>query len=224
MAITDWPTNERPRERLLKNGAHTLSDAELLAIFLRTGCIGKSAVDLARELLLQFNGLRPLLEADKDTFCQARGLGDASFAQLQAVLEMARRHLVESLKKGISLNCALDVKQYLTAKLRHKKREVFSALFLDNQHRLICYEELFQGTINCAHIHPREVITQAMDCNAAAIILAHNHPSGHANASYADRRVTEDIKQLLDILEIKLLDHMVIGDGCITSFAEMGWI
>jgi DNA repair protein RadC len=196
MAITDWPTAERPREKLISQGADTLSDAELLAIFLRTGCAGKSAVDLARDLLTQFNGLRPLLEADKRTFCQAKGLGDAKFTQLQAVLEMARRHLSEALKQGQAFNHATEVKQFLTANLRHRQREVFAVMFLDNQHRLLAYEELFKGTINCAHIHPREIIKRCLEHNACAVILAHNHPSGHSDASESDKHITREITWL----------------------------
>ena len=224
MAITDWPTAERPREKLINSGAEALSDAELLAIFLRTGCPGKSAVDLARDLLLQFDGLRPLLEADRETFCQARGLGNAKFTQLQAVLEMGRRHLFEKLKRGETLTQASDVKQFLMRKLRHQQREVFAVLFLDNQHRLLAYEELFRGTINCAHIHPREIVKNALDHNAAAAILAHNHPSGMAEPSQADRQITHEINQAFKLLEMRVLDHIIVGDGDISSFAERGWL
>lgn len=224
MAITDWPIAERPREKLLKFGSHSLSDAELLAIFLRTGCVGKSAVDLARDLLQQFNGLRPLLEADQSAFCRARGLGDAKYAQLQAVLEMARRHLAQSLDNRELFASAVEVKQYLLAKLRHCKREVLSVLFLDNQHRLIQYEELFHGTINTAHVYPREVVKAALSYNAAAIILAHNHPSGIAKPSQADRELTLDLTKILNVIDVRVLDHMVVGDLEVSSLAEMGWM
>lgn len=224
MAITDWPAAERPREKLLTSGPQTLSDAELLAIFLRTGCVGKSAVDLARDLLNQFNGLRQLLEADKSTFCRAHGLGDAKYAQLQAVLEMSRRHLAQSLEHRELFAGADEVKQYLLARLRHCQREVFGVLFLDSQHRLIKYEELFQGTVNSAHIYPREVIKAVLKHNAAAIILAHNHPSGVAKPSQADRQITQDISQILKTLDVRVLDHMIVGDAEVSSFAEMGWI
>jgi DNA repair protein RadC len=224
MAIKDWPVAERPREKLLRSGPHTLSDAELLAIFLRTGCVGKSAVDLARDLLNQFNGLRPLLEAEKSTFCRAHGLGDAKYAQLQAVLEMSRRHLAQSLEHRELFAGADAVKQYLLAKLRHCQREVFSVLFLDSQHRLIKYDELFQGTVNSAHVYPREVIKAALKHNAAAVILAHNHPSGVAQPSQADRDITQDISQLLKALDVRVLDHMIVGDVEVISLAEMGWI
>jgi len=205
MAITDWPLSERPREKLLTQGCGTLSDAELLAIFLRTGCMGKSAVDLARDLLVQFNGLRPLLESDKQTFCLARGLGEAKYAQLQAVLEMG-------------------VKRFLMSQLRHQEREVFAVLFLDNQHALIEYEELFKGSINTAYVHPREIAKCALSYNAAAVILAHNHPSGVADPSESDRLITCDISKALNLLDIKVLDHMVVGDTEVTSFAELGLI
>ncbi len=224
MAITDWPEAERPREKLLTFGPQALSDAELLAIFLRTGCAGKSAVDLARDLLNKFNGLRPLLEADKSTFCQAHGLGDAKYSQLQAVLEMSRRHLAQSLQHRELFAGANDVKKYLLAKLRHCQREVFGVLFLDSQHRLIKYEELFQGTINSAQVYPREVIKAVLKHNAAAVILAHNHPSGVASPSQADRDITDDINQLLKVLDVRVLDHMIVGDTEVCSLAEMGWI
>lgn len=224
MAIKHWPATERPREKLLRYGASVLSDAELLAIFLRTGCQGKSAVDLARDLLSEFHGLRPLLEADKTRFCQAHGLGEAKFTQLQAVLEISRRHFSEALKRDNALNHLDDVKQFLIRKLRHQEREIFAALLLDNQHRLIAYKELFQGTVNCAHIHPREIVKCALQHNAAALILSHNHPSGDAEPSQADRHVTSDIKQALDILDIRVLDHVVVGDNIAVSFAERGWL
>ncbi len=224
MAITHWPTTERPREKLIMHGPSALSDAELLAIFLRTGCVGKSAVDLARDLLNEFRGLRPLLEADKQAFCQARGLGDAKYTQLQAVLEIARRHLGETLKQGEAFTNAKDVKCFVTSRLRHHQREVFAVLFLDNQHRLISYEELFKGSINCAHVHPREIAKCALQNNAAAVILAHNHPSGIAEPSEADRLVTIDICQALKTLDIRVLDHMIVGDGRVSSLAEMGWM
>jgi len=224
MAITDWPLSERPREKLLTQGCGTLSDAELLAIFLRTGCMGKSAVDLARDLLVQFNGLRPLLESDKQTFCLARGLGEAKYAQLQAVLEMGKRHLNETLKRGDSFTQAQDVKRFLMSQLRHQEREVFAVLFLDNQHALIEYEELFKGSINTAYVHPREIAKCALSYNAAAVILAHNHPSGVADPSESDRLITCDISKALNLLDIKVLDHMVVGDTEVTSFAELGLI
>ncbi len=222
MAITDWPADERPREKLLKNGPATLSDAELLAIFLRTGVAGKSAVDLARELLAGFGGLRPLLNASRTDFCAGQGLGDAKYAQLQAVLEMARRHLRESLERGEAFTSPGAVRGYLQARLRDAPREVFLVLFLDTRHRLIAAEELFLGTLGEAVVHPREVVRRAMHHNASALIVAHNHPSGVAEPSRADEVVTLRLKEALGMVDVRLLDHFVVGDGETVSLAERG--
>jgi len=224
MSIADWPEAERPREKLLLAGPSALSDAELLAIFLRIGCAGKSAVDLARELLQQYGGLRPLLEATQADFCRGVGLGAAKYAQLQAVLEMARRHLTATLKAGDLLNSSDTVRRYVRAQLRHQQREVFAVLFLDNQHRLIAYEELFFGTIDGASVYPREVVKKALARNAAAVIFAHNHPSGIAEPSQADRRITERLQTALELVDIRVLDHLVVGDAEVVSFAERGFI
>ncbi|MFW1678402.1 RadC family protein [Pontibacter sp. JAM-7] len=222
MAITDWPAAERPREKLLQQGAAALSDAELLAIFLRTGVQGKTAVDLARELLQAFGGLRELMECDKTSFCAAHGLGVAKYVQLQAVLEMARRHLAAGLMRESALNSPHDVRCYLSSRLRHQLREVFACLFLDNRHRVIEYEELFQGTLTAAAVYPREIARRALHLNAAAVILAHNHPSGVAEPSQADQQITRDVTAALQMLEVKVLDHMVVGDGEVVSMAEQG--
>ncbi|HEY7885954.1 MAG TPA: DNA repair protein RadC [Cellvibrionaceae bacterium] len=222
MSIAQWPVSERPREKLLTRGPAALSDAELLAIFLRTGCAGKSAVDLARELLSSFGGLRPLLEASQTEFCSGLGLGSAKYAQLQAVLEMGRRHLDASLAAGDLLTSPGLVSQYLTSRLRHCQREVFAVLFLDNQHRLLHYEELFYGTLDGASVYPREVVKQTLAHNAAAVIFAHNHPSGVAEPSQADRQITERLRQALDLVGVRVLDHMVVGDSEVVSFAERG--
>ncbi len=224
MAIIDWPAAERPREKLLAQGSASLSDAELLAIFLRTGVAGKSAVDLARELLTNFNGLRGLLEATQSNFCQAKGLGTAKYAQLQAVLEMGRRHLSETMRRGDALTSSHLVKQFLQSKLRHLRYEVFALLYLDNQHRVIAYEDLFRGTIDGASVYSREVVIQALQHNAAAVIFAHNHPSGVAEPSQADRQITDYLIKALDLVDVRVLDHMVIGDGEVVSFAERGWV
>ncbi len=224
MSISDWPIAERPREKLLQMGPGSLSDAELLAIFLRTGVAGKSAVDLARDLLLQFDGLRGLLEASQAGFCQAKGLGAAKYAQLQAVLEMARRHMSETLMRGDALTSSQVVKEYLRAKLRHLRHEVFAILYLDNQHRVIDYEELFRGTIDGASVYSREVVKQTLHFNAAAVIFAHNHPSGVAEPSKADRQITDHLKMALDLVDVRVLDHMVVGDADVISFAERGWL
>lgn len=221
MAITHWPAEERPREKLLARGADNLSDAELLAIFLRTGVKGKSAVDLARELLDQFGGLRALLRADQETFCAGKGLGEAKFVQLQAVLEIARRHLFESVRRGDPLSNPTETRNYLAMKLREYAFEVFAALFLDNRHRVIAFEELFRGTIDGASVHPREVVRRALHHNAAAVILAHNHPSGVAEPSQADRHITQRLKDALSLIDVRVLDHIVIGDDTV-SLAERG--
>jgi len=222
MPITDWPINERPREKLLTQGAAALSDAELLAIFLRTGTRGKTAVDLARELLADFNGLRHLLAAERTDFCARHGLGIASFVQLQAVLEMARRHLLETLQRDTVLNSPAEVRHYLKARLRDYRREVFVCLFLDTQHRVICCEELFQGTLDASSVYPREVVQRALALNAAAVIFAHNHPSGIAEPSQADQRITTRLCEALSLVDIRVLDHMIVGDGSVLSMAERG--
>ncbi|WP_237067869.1 RadC family protein [Microbulbifer guangxiensis] len=222
MAITDWPAAERPREKLLQKGAGALSDAELLAIFLRTGLPGLSAVDLARQLLADFGGLRPLLEAERTDFCRAKGLGDAKFVQLQAVLEMARRHLAETLRRSDALCSPGAVRDFLAVQLRHRRREVFCCLYLDSQHRVIAFEELFEGTLNAASVYPREVVQAALQRGAAAVILAHNHPSGVSEPSQADLWITERLTQALELVDIKVLDHMIVGEGAALSFAEQG--
>ncbi|MDY0049926.1 MAG: DNA repair protein RadC [Halothiobacillaceae bacterium] len=222
MAITDWPEDERPRERLLKQGPAVLSDAELLAIFLRTGVAGKTAVDLARELLGEFGGLRPLLEADRKRFARGLGLGDAKYAQLQAVMEMARRHLHETLARGDVLESPDATRRYLSAHLRSRPQEVFCALFLDNRHRVIAFEELFQGTIDGASVHPREVVRRCLHHNAAALIFAHNHPSGVAEPSAADHAITLRLRDALALIDVRVLDHLVVGDGQMVSLAERG--
>lgn len=222
MPITDWPKHERPREKLLQRGPAALSDAELLAIFLRTGVRGKTAVDLARELLTAFGSLRRLLEADQATFCRQLGLGEAKYVQLQAVLEMGRRHLFEEMAKGDVLTSPLATRHYLMARLHSHPQEVFACLFLDNRHRVIGFEEMFFGTIDGAAVHPREVVRRAMEHNAAAIIFAHNHPSGVAEPSQADKSLTQRLQQALALVDVRVLDHFVIGAGHCFSFAEGG--
>ena len=224
MAITDWPMAERPREKLLTDGAASLSDAELLAIFLRTGIPGSSAVDMARQLLRDFGSLRALLGADRQTFCAERGLGTAKYAQLQAVLEMARRHLGETLQQGSALTDPATTRRYLSTCLRDHDHEVFACLLLDNRHRVLRFSELFHGTLNGASVYPREVVKHALRHNAAAVIFAHNHPSGVAEPSEADRHLTRRLKSALELVEIRVLDHIVIGDGEEVSFAERGLI
>ena len=222
MSIRDWPDAERPREKLLQRGASALSDAELLAIFLRIGIPGRSAVDLARDLLQRFGSLRQLLEADQKSFCDNPGLGPAKYVQLQAVLEMSRRYLETTLQRSDALQSVADTRRYLTARLRHEPHEVFACLFLDNRHRVIAYEELFQGTIDGASVHPRQVVKRALYHNAAALILAHNHPSGVADPSRADEQITLRLKEALMLVDIRVLDHFIVGDGEVISFAERG--
>lgn len=224
MSIKDWPAEDRPREKLLQRGADALTDAELLAIFLRTGTPGKSAVALARELLDDFGSLKSLLDADINRFCQANGLGTAKYAQLQAVLEMAKRHFLEILQRGGVLDSPEATRAYLGAQLRGYGHEVFACLFLDNQHRVIQWEELFRGTLDSASVYPREVAKQALRHNAAAVIFAHNHPSGVAEPSQADKAITDKLKQALALFDIRVLDHFIVADGRPYSFAEHGLI
>lgn len=224
MSIRDWPAGERPREKLLEQGPAVLSDAELLAIFLRTGVAGCSAVDLARQLLGDFGSLRALLEADQRAFSARLGLGPAKYAQLQAVLEMARRHLAEQLRRDSALESPQAVRDYLKAQLRHEPHEVFGCLFLDSKHRVLAYEALFRGTIDGASIYPRQVVKRALAHNAAALILTHNHPSGIAEPSQADRVLTERIKDALALVDVRVLDHFIVGDGEPLSMAERGWL
>ncbi|MFI0474326.1 MULTISPECIES: RadC family protein [unclassified Halomonas] len=224
MGINHWPEGERPREKLLTLGAQALSDAELLAIFLRVGVKGRSAVDLARDLLTRFGGLRPFLESDERAFCQAHGLGSAKFAQLQATLELSRRHLATQLARGNALTSPSLVRHYLRSQLRHLGHEEFAVLFLDTQHRIIRYEALFRGTLDSASVYPRDVAKRALELNAGAVILAHNHPSGVAEPSDADRRITERLTQALGLFDVRVLDHFVVGDADVISFAERGWL
>jgi DNA repair protein RadC len=224
MAISDWPESERPREKLLKNGAAQLSDAELLAIFLRTGIAGKSAVDLARELLTGFHGLTGLFSADQSEFCEVRGMGPAKYAQLQAVLEMARRALAEKMKSGDAMSSPQSVRDYLRLTLQGKKYEIFVGIFLDAQNRTIAAEELFKGTLTQTSVYPREVVKRALHHNAAAIIFAHNHPSGLAEPSRADEILTQSLKRALALVDVNVLDHFIVGAGSVMSFAERGLI
>lgn len=224
MSIRDWPEGERPREKLLARGAGSLSDAELLAIFLRTGVPGRSAVALARELLQRFGGLRGLLDADRHAFCEGHGLGPAKYVQLRAVLEMSRRHLREQLAQRPALSDPAATAAYLNAELRDLDHEAFAAIFLDSQHRVIAFEVLSRGTIDAASVYPREVVKRALAHRAAAVIFAHNHPSGIAEPSIADRRLTERLREALALLDIRVLDHMVVGEGAPVSFAQRGWI
>lgn len=224
MSIRDWPEGERPREKLLAQGAGVLSDAELLAIFLRTGVAGLSAVDLARQLLADFGSLRQLLEADLERFCQHLGLGPAKYAQLQAVLEMGRRHLAENLRREAALESPSAVRDYLKAQLRHEPHELFACLFLDTRHRVLSFEVLFRGTIDGASVYPRQVVKRALAHNAAALILAHNHPSGVSEPSQADRQLTLRLREALGLIDVRVLDHFIVGEGDPLSMLEQGWL
>lgn len=222
MAIRDWPSAERPREKLLDKGAAALSDAELLAILLRSGTPGHSALDIARDVLKSFHSLRKLLAADRLRFCAERGLGPARFAELQAAVEIARRQLSETMQAGPSLASPKATRDFLSARLRDLEHEMFCVLFLDKRHRLIKYEELFRGTIDGASVHPREIVKLALQRNSAAVIIAHNHPSGIAEPSQADELITQRVKEALALVDIRLLDHIIIGDGAGVSLAERG--
>ncbi|MDP4028656.1 MAG: DNA repair protein RadC [Gallionella sp.] len=222
MAITDWPELERPREKLLQKGAASLSDAEVLAIFLRTGVTGKSAVDLARDLLLRFGSLTKMFAASEIDFCETHGMGQAKYVQLQAVLEMSRRALQEEMQRGDALNSPHAVRDYLRLLLGGRQQEVFLALFLDTQHRVIASEELFHGTLSQTSVYPREVVKRALAHNAAALILAHNHPSGVTEPSQADQLLTTALKQALGLVDVRVLDHFVVAGGQTLSFAEKG--
>lgn len=224
MAITDWPTGERPREKLLAHGANSLSDSELLAIFLRIGLPGKSAVDLARDLLQHFGSLRKLLNADKQAFCSQAGLGPAKFVQLQAVLEMARRHIKEEFERGDELTTAEHTRSYLRHVLRDERSEQFGCLFLDTKHRVLQWEVLFKGTIDATAVYPRIVVERALSHNAAAVIAAHNHPSGVAEPSHSDVAITRKLKDALALMDIRMLDHFIVGDSEPVSMAELGMV
>lgn len=222
MAIHQWPASEQPREKLLRSGAKSLSDAELLAIFLRTGVKGCSAVELARQLLLKHGSLKALFHASFDEFCQVKGMGLAKYAQLQAILEIAKRYFWEELAEKPMMNSAEAAGDFLLSEMSRLSREVFSCIFLDNQHKLICYEELFFGTINQSPVFPREIARRAMELNAAAVILAHNHPSGVAEPSRADKEITRVIREALNVLDVRVLDHLVVGAKQVYSFAGNG--
>jgi DNA repair protein RadC len=223
MAITDWPEGERPREKLLAKGGDALSDAELLAVFLRVGAAGKSAVDLARELLLHFDGsLNRLFAASAGEFTSIKGMGPAKYAQLHAVWVLARRALAEKMGQGDVLSSPNAVREYLRLTLSGQLSESFWIVYLDSQNRARTPEQLFSGSLTQAAVYPREVVKKALAHNAAAVILAHNHPSGVAEPSSADRALTENLRTALALIEVRVLDHFVIAGNHITSFAERG--
>lgn len=224
MSITEWPKDERPRERLLKHGAAALSDAELLAIFLRVGVTGKSAVDLARELVARFGSLAKLFSATQTELCAVNGMGPAKYVQLQAVLEMGRRALSEAMKLTDALNSPHAVRDYLRLTLANLPHEVFVAVFLTAQNRVITVEELFRGTLTQTSVYPREIVKRALAHNAAAVILAHNHPSGEASPSAADRALTKALAEALALIDVRVLDHFIVAPGASMSFAEQGML
>jgi DNA repair protein RadC len=222
MAISDWPAEQRPRERLIRHGATVLSDAELLAVFLRVGVTGKSAVDLGRDMLAHFGSLNGMFSASQNDFSVLKGLGPAKYAQLQAVLELARRSLVEELTCGAALGSPQAVRQYLQLLLAGRPYESFAVLFLDVKNRLIASEELFRGTLTHTSVYPREVVKTALAHNAAGVILAHNHPSGSSEPSSADQTLTQALKQSLALVDVRVLDHFVVANRHVYSFAEHG--
>jgi DNA repair protein RadC len=222
MPITDWPEGDRPREKLLKFGPQHLSDTELLAIFYRTGISGKTAVDLARETLHHFGSLRALLTSGIEEFCKVPGLGLAKYAQLQASTELSKRCFFEEIPKQGALTSPQATRQYLLSRMRDYPYEVFATLFLDNQHRIIKMEELFRGSISSASVYPREVVRQVIKHNAAAVIFVHNHPSGIAEPSQSDKAITDTLTKALNLLDVRVLDHLIIGSCEVVSMAERG--
>jgi DNA repair protein RadC len=224
MHIRDWPQHERPREKLLSRGPRFLSDAELLAVLLGSGQRGQSAVDTSRMLLNEQNGLRGLLDLSANELARLKGLGPARACALAASLELGTRHLAQRLERGEALSDPRKAGDYFARRLRSLPHEVFACLFLDNQHQLLAYEELFTGSLDGAEVHPREVLKICLKHNAAAVIFGHNHPSGNPHPSAADRAVTSRLKQALALLDIRCLDHFIIGDGQPTSMAELGML
>lgn len=224
MAIKDWPRLERPRERLLAAGPAALSAAELLATLLGTGSGGRNAVELARHLLSCAGSLRALLELSQHEFTNLPGLGVARYVVLQAALELSRRYLKARLERSNPISDPRAASVYLSAQFKPLRREVFGCLFLDTRHQVITFETLFLGTLDAATVHPREVVRRALELNAAAVILAHNHPSGVAEPSQADRALTRRLSEALGLIDVRVIDHVVIGEGETTSFAERGWL
>jgi DNA repair protein RadC len=222
--LASWPSQDRPREKLLRLGANSLTDAELLAIFLRTGIPGTNVIELAQQILQHFGSLKQLFAADLTNFCQLKGLGQAKYVQLQACIEMNQRYLSEKLKQNTVMENPQHVKSYVQSQLLNYQNEVFAVLFLDNQHRVIAFEELFFGTINASSVHPRVVVQRALSLNAAAAIIAHNHPSGVAEASIADIDITLTLKNALGLIDVRLLDHLIVASHQVISLAEQGQI
>ncbi|SBV37591.1 conserved hypothetical protein [uncultured Stenotrophomonas sp.] len=224
MHIRDWPSTERPREKLLAQGAGSLSDAELLAIFIGSGLRGRDAVQTARHLLQDHGPLRRLLDRSARELAQLPGLGPARACSIAAALELGQRHLAADLERGTALTDPAAAGRYFAQRLRPRSHEVFAALFLDTRHRALAFEELFTGTIDSAEIHPREVVRRALAHNAAAVIVGHNHPSGNPEPSAADRTITARLREALALVQVRLLDHFVVGDGLPVSLAARGWL
>ena len=224
MAITDWPVAERPREKLIELGAEALSDAELLAIFLRVGVTGKSAVDLARDLLTQFGSLNGIFAATEHELSQVHGIGTSKYVQLQAIFEMSRRALSEKLQQRDVFKSPQAVRDYLVLKLGSLTKEVFLVLFLDTQNRLLASEEMFSGSLSETSVYPREVVKRALHHNTASVIFAHNHPSGIAQQSQADELLTKELKQALALVDVRVLDHFIVAGNNTLSFSERGLI
>ena len=222
--MTDWPASERPRERLLQQGSDALSDAEILAVLLGGGLSGLPAVELARQLMSHFGGIRGTLNAEPGELTRVRGLGNARVAVLIAARECGKRYLRERLKPGVTIGSPADSREFLLATLRDRPHEVFCCLFLDNRHRVLAFDELFRGTIDSAAVYPREIVKQALVRNAAAVILAHNHPSGVAEPSQSDQLITRRIRDALALIDVRLLDHFVIGDNSCVSLASRGML
>jgi DNA repair protein RadC len=224
LKINEWPAEERPRERLIQHGAEGLSDAEILAVLLARGLAGTSAVELARKLMHEFGGIRGTLNAAPTSLAEVKGIGMAKIGTLLAAKECARRYLRERLRPGVTIGSPADSRDYLLATLRDRPHEVFCCLFMDNRHRVLAFDELFRGTIDAAAVYPREIVKQALARNAAAVILAHNHPSGIAEPSQSDQLITRRIRDALELVDVRLLDHFVIGDNNCVSLASRGML
>ena len=224
MKISLWPEEERPREKLLYRGTAALSDAELLAILLQTGVQGNTAVDLARRLLANYRSLRRLIDADMKDLCAHTGIGRTKYARIQAAMELSRRYLSEQMHRGEPLNSPRATRDFLMSRLRCYGHEVFACIYMDNRHRAIAFEELFTGTINAANVYPREVVKRGLYHNSAAMIFAHNHPSGIPEPSQADIDITRALSNALSLVDIRVLDHFIVGENSVTSFAERGLI
>lgn len=224
MAITDWPENERPREKLLALGPDKLSDAELLAIFLRVGTKGKSALDLARDLIKHFGNLKNLLLANSENFCLLPGMGPAKYAQLQASLEISKRCFLVEAKKTYAVTSSEACKQFILRQLSGRQHETFACLYLDSQHQVLRFEEIFQGTLDSASVYPREIVRKVLEQGAAAVILCHNHPSASTTISQADKLITDRLCAALNLIDVKVLDHFIVAGNEVVSFAEHGLI